>query len=172
MTDYSDYATTLYTVPFSAFGVTSTGAATAYDLWSITATTLGRVVIEEINVGQLSTATAGNQQLNVTLFRGSTSIGGGSSVAPVNTKGWANAQVANTKVFAPSTNLGSTASATLLYADNTDFSGSWFYRPEDDEEFTLDTGQNFMFRISAPPSAAGTVSLSGTLVFREIGKNK
>lgn len=166
------YSTTIYTVPFSAFPITSTGGNTAYDLWSGKATTSGRMELKELNVGELSTNPAGNQQLSLGIYRGSTALGGGSPVTPVNTKGWATAQSANTVVNAPSSNLASTASATLLYAKNTDWSGDFEYRPDEPEEFTFDTGQPFFVRISAPASGAGTVQLTGTLTFKEINKLK
>ena len=164
-----EFTTTLFTVPFSNFTVSSTLGPSYYDLWSLKGTTSGRVEIHQVNIGQLSTNVTGNQQLSVQIFTGSTALGGGTGVTPVNLKRWATSPTANSSVAAPSSNLGSTVSATLVIADNTDWSGNWLYTPDTYEELTLDTGQGFMVRVSAPPTA---VQLSGTLLFKEITKTK
>jgi hypothetical protein len=169
MSEQDSYSTRIYTVPFVAFPVSTTAGASYYDLWAGTATTVGRVELKEVNLGQLSTATAGNQQLNVQIYRGSTAIGGGSAVTPVNLKGWATAPAAGTIVNAPAATLSSTVAATLVIADNTDWSGNWDYRPDDFEELTIDTGQSFFVRVSAPPILT---YLSGTLKFKEVTKTK
>ena len=70
---------------------------------------------------------------------------------------------------APSSNLSSTVSAQLIIADNTDWSGNWDYTPDDFEEVTMDTGQAFFVRVSAPPTLT---YLSGTLKFKEVTKLK
>jgi hypothetical protein len=171
MSDQNIYQTTVYTIPFIDFYCSSTGGATFSDLWSIKGTTLGRTRIRSINIGQKSTNVTGNQQLDVQIYRGSTALGGGAAVTPVNTKGWATAASAASLAYAPSsTALASTASAVPIYADNTDWSGNWLF-PGGDEEgwgyFTLEAAQNFNVRVSTPPSAA-PVYLSGTLVIEDV----
>jgi hypothetical protein len=163
------YSTTTFSIPFSNFSVSSTGGATAFDLWSVKASSLGRVELKEINIGQLSTSVQGNQQLNVQVFRGSTALAGGATVTPCQLKGLATAPTALSSATAPSSNLASTASATLVLADCSDYSGNWFYRPDDFEEIVLDTSQGLNVRIGAPPV---TVQLSGSLIFKEITKLK
>ena len=168
MSEQDSYSTRIYTVPFVAFPV-STTSASFFDLWAGTATTVGRVELKEVNIGQLSTNVTGNQQLNVQIYRGSTAIGGGAAVTPANLKGWATAPTAGTVMNAPSSNLSSTVSAQLIIADNTDWSGNWDYSPDDFEEVTMDTGQAFFVRVSAPPTLT---YLSGTLKFKEVTKLK
>jgi hypothetical protein len=169
MSDQNIYQTTVYTIPFVDFYCTSTGGSTWADLWSLKGSTSGRTRIRSINVGQKSTSVTGNQQLDVQVYRGSTGLGGGAAVSPVNTKGWATASTANSLAYAPSsTSLASTVSATLLYADNTDWSGNWLFPAEDTwGPMTLEAGQNFNVRVTTPPSAA-PVYLSGTLVIEEV----
>jgi hypothetical protein len=169
MSEQDSYSTRIYTVPFVAFPISTTSGAAAFDLWAGTATTVGRMELKEVNIGQLSTNTAGNQQLNVQIYRGSTAIGGGSAVTPANLKGWATAPAAGAAINAPSSNLSSTSAATLVIADNTDWSGNWDYQPQDFEEITMDTGQAFFVRVSAPPVLT---YLSGTLKFKEVTKLK
>ena len=159
------YSTTLYTVCFTNFPITSTGGASFFDVWNIKAPSNSRVEIHEFNLGQLSSATANNQQIGIQVLRGSTALGGGATVTPVNLKGWSAAQTAGTSATAPSSNLASTASAVVVISDNSDFSGNWYYRPDTYEEIVLDKGQSLNVRVSAPPV---TVQLSGTLIIKEI----
>lgn len=166
MADFESYSTTLFTIPFSGFAVSSTGGASFFDVFSIKASSLSRVEIHEINLGQLSSAVSNNQQLSVQIMRGSTALGGGATVTPQNTKGWSAAPTALSSATAPSSNLASTASATLIFAKNTDYSGSFFYNPDDYQEFVLDKSQALNVRVSAPPV---TVQLSGTMLIREVG---
>lgn len=161
------YSTTIYSIPFSNFAVSSTAGAAAFDLWSVKASSLGRLEVHEINIGQLSTQTSLNQQLNVQVMRGSTALGGGATVTPINLKGWPSSPTALSSATAPSSNLASTASATLILADCTDWSGNWLYDPDTFQEITLDAGQALNIRVSAPPI---TVQLSGTLLIREMTK--
>ena len=163
------YSTTLFACPFTSFPVSSTGGASYFDLWSITGTTVGRTEIHEIQIGQLSTQVTGNQQIAIQIMRGSTALGGGATIIPVNLKGWGTAPTAGSSAEGPSSVLASTISATVIYADNTNYSGGWFYSPASYEEIVLDTGQTMNIRVSAPPV---TVQLSGTLLIREVTKQK
>jgi hypothetical protein len=169
MSDQNIFQTTVYTIPFADFYCSSTGGSSWAELWSVKGTTLGRTRVRSINVGQKSTDTAVNQQLAVQLYRGSTALGGGSSALLHNTKGWSGAASAGSLAYGPaSTALASTESASLIYSDNTDWSGNWTL-PGGDEEwgcFTMDTSQNFNLRVSTPPVG---VYLSGTMVIEEVG---
>ena len=169
MSEQNIYQTTVYTLPFADFYCSSTGGSSWADLWSVKGTTSGRTRIRSINIGQKSTDTAGNQQLDVQLFRGSTALGGGSSAALYNTKGWSGAPTAGSLSYGPSsTAVASTASASLIYADNTDWSGNWLFPGGDEEEwgfFTMEAAQNFNVRVSTPPVG---VYLSGTMVIEEV----
>ena len=164
MSGQASYSTTLFNVAFSAFSVSSTGGATAFDIFSLKASSAGRVEIREINLGQGSSNTSANQQLAIALYRGSTALGGAATVTPINLKGWSGAPTAGSSATAPSSNLASTASAILLMADATDLSGNWDYRPDTFQEIILEAGQSFNVRVSAPPIS---VPISATLTFRE-----
>lgn len=170
MSEQYSYATTLYAIPFQDYVISSTGGSSYADLWSVSCTTLGRVELRAINIGQKSSAIATvNQQLDVRLYRGTTALGGGTSTPIVNTKGWPTAPVANSLAWTPSTNLASTASATQLLADASDYAGNYEYYPREWEEFTFDVGQPFFIRVSAP---AVPVTLSGYVLIKEGGKLK
>lgn len=157
------YSTTIYAVPFTSFPVSSTGAS-YFDLWSITGTTAGRTEVHEIQIGQLSTQVTGNQQIAIQIMRGSTALGGGATIIPVNLKGWGTAPTAGSSAEGPSSVLASTTSAVVVMADNTNYSGGWFYSPDTYEEIVLDAGQAMNIRVSAPPV---TVQLSGTILIKE-----
>ena len=167
MSEQNIFQTTVYAIPFADFLCSSTGGSAWADIWSVKSSTLGRVRIRSVNLGQKSTNVQGNQQLDVLMLRGSTALGGLGSVTPVNTKGWATATTANSLAYGPSsTSLGSTSSATLIYADNTDWSGNWLLPPDSQSgPFTFEAGQNFVVRVSTPPVQ---VSLSGTLLIEEV----
>lgn len=164
---HDNYSTTKFTIPFSGFAVSSTGGASFFDLWSVLASSLSRLEIHEINIGQLSSAVSANQQLSVQVFSGSTALGGGAAVTPRNTKRWSAAPAALCTANAPSSSLASTASAALIYADATDVSGNWLFQPKDVQDFVIDAGQALNVRVSAPPVST---QLSGTLTIRETGK--
>jgi hypothetical protein len=167
MSAQQNYSTTLFSASFSAFPVSSTGGASAYDLWSIKASSAGRVEVHSIRLAQQSSAVASNQQLSIQVFTGSTALGGGGTSTPVNLKRWATAPVAGSSATAPSSNLASTASATLLFADASDVSGAWTFKPDGFSAIVLEAGQALNVRVSAPPA---TALLSGSLVFKELTK--
>jgi hypothetical protein len=162
------FSTTVFSLPFTGLAVSST-AAPYFDLWSVRASSLGRVTLEGIDIGQLSTAPATNQQINIMVMRGSTALGGGATIQPCQLKGWSGAPTALSSATAPSSNLASTASAVLLIADNSDMSGSYSWRPDSSEMVTLDASQALNVRVSAPPIS---IQLSGTLLIREVTKTK
>ena len=80
MSGQQSYSSTIFNVAFSSFSVSSTGGATAFDIFSLKASTAGRVEIREINLGQGSSNTSANQQLAIQLYRNSTALGGGATV--------------------------------------------------------------------------------------------
>ena len=162
------YSTTLFSVPFSAVSISSTAGASAFDVFSIKASPVGRVEISSIRLGQQSSAVASNQQLSIQVLSGSTALGGGgATITPVNLKRWSGAPTAGSSATAPSSNLASTASATLLFADASDVSGAWSFKPDEFSEIILEAGQALNVRVSAPPA---TALLSGSLVFKELTK--
>ncbi|MGA7327649.1 MAG: hypothetical protein WBX25_24935 [Rhodomicrobium sp.] len=116
------FSTTLFAVPFADVTISST--ASAWDLVTLTAPSSGRVEIREIRLGQKSTNTANNQQVDVQMFTGTVSSSlGGAAITPVNFKRWPAAPVAGTAAVGPSSAAASTTGATLAYADTTDYSG-------------------------------------------------
>lgn len=68
--------------------------------------------------------------------------------------------------YAPSsTSLASTASASVVFGSNSDWSGNFDLPESLQGAYTFDVGQNFVVRVSAPPVG---VYLSGTLVIEEV----
>ena len=162
------FSTTLFTVPFADVTISST--ASAWDLVTLTAPSSGRVEIREIRLGQKSTNIANNQQVDIQMFTGTVSSSvGGAAVTPVNFKRWAAAPVAGTAAIGPSSAAASTSGATLAYADATDYAGRFHWCAKEPEEFVLDYSMGFTLRMGAPGTP---IAVSGTVTFRELGKQK
>ena len=168
---YDRYWTSLYSVPFDKVTISTT--ASAWDLMTITGSTVGRTEIAKIKFQQLSTDVNIDQQIDLAVYTGVTPVssgsGGGASITPVNLKGWPAAPTALTSATGLSSAVLSTSAATLIYADNTDWSGNWFYRPDKAEEVLLNYGQGLVVRISSP---GRNVVLSGTMLVKEVGRLK
>jgi hypothetical protein len=151
-----------YPIPATALSTNPT------DLWCVTGSTLSRVAIREIIIGQYSDAgDAQAEMLPIQLWRGSTAIGGGSAITGRNTKGWSGAPTAGSSVTGPSTTLASTASAVVVLADTFNVMGGYRHYPVPAERFILDQGQRFHIRLGAANDA---LTIHGTLKLQELGK--
>lgn len=152
----------IYNAAFNAETLTTNPT----DLFTLEASADSRVRVRGVNLGQQSTSPDDLRQLHVQLLRGATDAPSTSPITPTHVAGWSNAPAADSDVSGPSTDLASTTSASLLYADAFDEAG-WCYKPHEHEQPILDVSQRLHVRVSAPESS---MSLSGTLTFEEIGK--
>lgn len=158
----------VYSASFSSVSVTT--AAT--DLFGLLASTnpISRVEILSIDINVVSTAAPAATRASIQLLRGSTAASGGSAITPANLRGWSGVPSVGSSVTAPSSVIASSASQTLIWADGFSLSNGWSFPPE--QELTglvrpvVASGQRLHLRLSSLSSA---VSMSGTMVFREIG---
>jgi hypothetical protein len=156
----------VFTVPFTAI-VTSTAPA-AFDIFCVTASTVARVAIREIRLGQYSEFGDSEAELiSLQAWTGSTaSSSGGAAITPVNVKSHSGAPSANTTVIGPSTTPASTANTTMRLADSWNVAAGWLYLPRPDERITLEPSERFVLR--APVAPTDSITLNGTLMFQEL----
>lgn len=151
----------VYTATF-----TTTAASTGgeIDAFGLTAPSNSRVEVHAVSIGQ-PTANPPAANLGVLLLRGSTAIGGGTTITPRNLAGWTGALTAGSSVTGPSTSVGSTASAVVVYADAF-VGGVWWYYPAKDDRVVLEAGQRLNIRLTTPQQT----SINGTIMFSETGR--
>ncbi len=155
----------VYTATFSAQTLSSEGP---HDLWCVTASTLSRVVIREIRLGQYSDAgDAEAELLSLQILTGSTATSSGSAITPQNVQGHAGAPQAVSSVVGPSTTLASTTSATERWADAWNVAAGLLYAPLPPERIVIEPGQTMCLRMSTPNDE---LTANGTLLMQEIGK--
>lgn len=159
-----DYRTgRVYAVTFSNETLTTD----PHDLFGIRASSLSRVKLHSIELGQQATAPGELRQLHVELLRGSTTpLSTSVHITPANIRGWSAAPQSASSAQGPTSTLASTLSATRIHADAFDDAG-WCYKPDECATPILDNSQELHVRVSAP---ATDMSLSGTLIFEEIGQ--
>ena len=151
----------VYKCAFSTTALTTN----PHDLIGILASSLSRVAIHEIVIGQPSTECA-YDSLGVQLLRGSTASSTSAAITPRHISGHSGAASAGSSVTLPCTTLVSTASAVLLHAEA--FHGNKYcFRPDPCDRPVLEISQRLHVRVTAP----STTRLNGTVTFSEIGKN-
>jgi hypothetical protein len=163
--DYNYGREPTFSVPIVAQALTTAGPV---DIWGFLAPAGSRFEVLSVMLGQTSTAASGVQGLGVSLFRGSTGVSTGAAITPANSKGWSGAPTAGTVVTGPSSNLVSTASATLIFADAfSAANGQFSYRPGAMCRPVITNSQRFHIRVTQPSAA---VSVHGSVTFREVGR--
>jgi hypothetical protein len=154
----------VYTAPFSATTLTTN----PIDLFCVVASSLSRVVIREVRLGQYTEfGDAQAELLSLTMMVGSTEESTGTAISSLNVKTHTGASTAASLVVGPSTNLASTGSANVHWADSWNVAAGLLYSPLPPERIVVQPGERFNVRMSAPADA---LTLNGTLVFQEIGK--
>jgi hypothetical protein len=148
----------IYTASFQTTALTTN----VMDAVGIRASSLSRVCIHEITLGQPTTEAP--DRLGVQLLRGSTASSTSAAITPRHVHGWSGAPTAGSSVTGPGGTV-STASAVLLYADGF-FDNSWIYRPAPVDRPILDVNQRLHVRITAP----STTRLNGSITWSEIGR--
>jgi hypothetical protein len=150
----------IYSAPFSSTSLTTN----PHDVIGILASSLSRVSIHEIKIGQPCTDGA-IDSLGVQLLRGSTASSTSGANTPRHIHGWSGVPTAGSSVTLPCTTLVSTTSAVLVDAAAFTENG-YSYKPEPCDRLVLDVSQRLHVRVTAPSSGR----LNGTIVFSEIGK--
>lgn len=157
----------VFASPFTAFSATTAGG---WDLWGIQAGPSDKVAIHEIRIGTSSTSL---YAAALQVIRGSTASSTSGGAIVNNLKGQTNASTDTSSVTLPSSNLVSTASAVLLYADALpiDNNAPYVLRPSGIDMtpwIILEVNQRLHVRITTPSLAA---TLSGTLVYEVLGRS-
>lgn len=158
----------VYSASFSSVAVTTNPT----DLLGLLASTnpITRVEILSIDLNVISTAPPAASRASIQLLRGSTTVSGGSAVTPTNLRGWAGTPSVGSSVSAPSSVIASTASQTVIWSDGFSLTDGWSFPPEQELQGlsrpVIASGQRLHLRLSSLSSA---VSMSGVMVFREIG---
>lgn len=133
------------------------------NVFSLLASSLSRVEIEEIDIYARSTA-AVPIATGVELWRGSTAGSTQAAITPVNYNGWSGQVDPVTTVNGGTTASISTTSAERVFAgamsDN-----RFTFRPPSGRGPVVDVSQRFHVALSGPPA-----SMNGTITFRELGK--
>ncbi len=161
---YLEPSGSVYTVPFSAQVLTTN----PQDLWCVTASTLTRVVIREIRLGQYTEfGDAQSELLSLQILTGSTAPSSGTAITPINVAGHTGATTAASAAVGPSTTLASTTSAALRFSDAWNVAAGYLLAPLPPERITLAPGQRLAVRMTAPNDA---MTINGTLTFQEIGR--
>jgi hypothetical protein len=153
----------VYTAPFSAIAVSA-----AQDVWELLSHTSSMVRIREIRFGQYSDAGDGAAELvGVTFLTGATVSGsGGSTITPLNVQRWTGASTATTVV--ERNNTTPATGGTVVWADAWNIQAPFLYLPaDDDDRFIIPKSTRFVVNITSPADA---VTMSGTIVFEEIGQ--
>lgn len=141
----------------------------AQEMISLVASTLARVEILRLELGQLTSSPI---PMSIETWRNSTGGSTGGTLPSVNREGWPTAPAAVATVTGQSTTLNSTSTATQnvvrLQADTFEIdSGQYTYQPEFPP--IIDYSQRYSARIS-PLTTAAVVGMAVTLTFRETGK--
>lgn len=150
-----------YAATFDAVAVSA-----AQDLFEITAPSDCIVAIYALYLGQTSDVGDANaENLKVQLIKGYTVSGSsGSSVTPSKLEtGFA---AAGSTVEANNTTVANTGTPVTVHQDVWNTQLPYMYRPAPEERIILSPSERLVVRLPAPADA---ITMSGTLVFEEIG---
>lgn len=137
------------------------------DLFEITAPADAAVLIHEIKIGQSSDyGDSEAEGLRVQLTRGhGTSGSGGSAVTPTPLE--AGFAAAGSTVEANNTTQASAGTPVVLYEDAFNAQIGWHYLPTPEARIVL--SPSALFVVELPVAPADAVTMSGTMIFEEIG---
>lgn len=158
----------VFSASFSSVAVTTA----PNDLFGLLASTspISRVEILSIDLSIISTVAPAASLASVQILRGSTAASGGAAITPANLRGWSGAPSAGSSVTAPSSVIASSASQAIIWAGGIKLTDGWSFPPE--QELTglvrpvIASGQRMHVRLTSLSSA---VTMSGAMVFRELG---
>lgn len=158
----------MFTVSFAAVAVSA-----VQDLFALVAASSSRIAICRIEIGQSSDAgDAAAEMLAYTFKRGATVAGsGGTAPTPVNLKGHTGAKSAVTTARVNDTTQAGTGTIVTLVANAFNVQAGILYAPRYDEyvdeRITVEQGQRFVVSLDTAPADA--LTMSGTIVFEEVG---
>jgi hypothetical protein len=158
-----------YTVSFAGVAVTA-----AQDFFALVAAATSRIAICRIEVTQYSDAgDAASELLAYSLKRGATTAGsGGTAPTPVSVKGHTGARAAVTTARVNDTTQASNGSPVTVHAGAFNIQAGLLYAPKYDEHIderiTVEAGSRFVVSLDSAP--ADSLTMSGTILFEEIGK--
>lgn len=156
----------LFSVSFAAVTVSA-----AEDLISLVTSSRTRIELCAIRLGQVTKAS--EEAIGIQLIRGyTTAPSGGGAAVPAPHRPWSRAAVTTARIN--DTTLAADGTAVVLLADAWHLLRGWRYKPghphggndADQERLFIEKSTRVVLRCTAP--AAG-YSMSGTLVFRELG---
>lgn len=155
----------LFSVQFSAVAVVA-----AQDLFELVAGSRTRLEICAVRFGQITKAT--EELLPVQLIRAYTTSGsGGSAATPAPYRPWSRAATSTAEVN--NTTIATSGTPLTLHADTWSVLRGWRFQPghpepgADQERIFIEKSERFVVRLPVAPAASMT--MYGTLVFREIG---
>lgn len=152
----------LYTAQFTATAVTA-----QVDLFELNVASTKAVRIHRCVIGQSSDpGDAQAEMLGITFVRGYTTSGSGGS-APTPQKLATGLGAAATTVETLNTTLATGGTASVLEADAFNVAVGYRYQPAPEERIELAPSERLVIRLGGAP--ADSLTMSGTLVFEEIG---
>jgi hypothetical protein len=153
----------------AAFSATALSTGNS-ELFTVTASSINRVVIREIRLGQHTEfGDAAAELFPLAIWTGSTAASTvGTAITPRNVASHSGAPTALTSVLGPSSVAGSSLSEILRLSDAWNVAAGWWWHPEPCERIVLNPGQVFALR--QPSAAADALTLNGTILFQEIAK--
>lgn len=150
-----------YSVTIDALAVSA-----AQDLFELTAPSDCIVLIHACYLGQTSDVGDANaENLKVQFIKGYTSSGSGGSAATP-TKLETGFAAAGSAAEVNNTTVANTGTATVHHQDVWNTQLPYQYRPAPEERIVLSPSERLVVRLPAPADA---ITMSGTLVFEEIG---
>ncbi len=167
------YGEGLHGPVFSATFSSVSLSTNPYDLFGIKAPSNSRVQVVGMVIALKSTDNTKEQNLTMSLLRGSTASSTSAAITAQNMMGWAGTPTAGSSVTQPSSTLVSTTSAVSIWEDTWNCRDAFMF-PRDDVVPRsalpiLDKSQRLHLRVSAP-STGTTFVVSGSILFREIGQ--
>lgn len=150
-----------YAATFDAVAVSA-----AQDLFEITAPADCIVAIYALYLGQTSDVGDANaENLKVQIIKGYTVSGSGGST-PTPAKLETGFAAAGSAVEANNTTVANTGTGVTVHQDVWNTQLPYMYRPAPEERIILSPSERVVVRLPAPADA---ITMSGTLVFEEIG---
>lgn len=149
----------IYSATFEEVAVTA-----AQDLIEIVAPSDAVVVIHSVSISQSTEAgDAQSEMLNLLYHRGSTSGSGGTTVTPAPM----NAGDAAFGGTCEANNTTQGTEGTILRAENFNVLAGYIWQPTPEERMVVSPSSRLIIELQTAP--ADSVTMSGTVVFEEIG---
>lgn len=148
----------MYSVPFTAVSVSA-----ASDIFELTAGSAHVCILHSVYLAQSSDVGDANaESLNITVIKGRTAGSGGTAITPAPLE--TGLPTADASADRTVTTQGT--GGTVVHADVWNTQIGWMYRPTPEERIVIGPSEVLVVTNSAPADA---ITVSGTLVFEEIG---